>query len=99
MGLGRHLGGLTANQEIAGSSVGEVRSRTDWDPVWTRPNPAVLVLVQDFPKNPGPLGLWSGHSHIARDCLRPGLDWDHSTYISTVLYYISNILIIRYFTK
>ena len=58
------------------SSVGEVQSRTDWNPVWTRPNPTVPVQVWDFPKNTGPLGLRSGHSHIARDRLRPGLDWD-----------------------
>ena len=58
------------------NSVGEVRSRTDWDPVWTGPNPAVPVQVWDFPENTGPLGLRSGHSHIARDRLRPGLDRD-----------------------
>ena len=46
-------------------SVGEVRSQTDWDPVWTGPNPVVLVLVWDFPKNMGPLGLRSGQFHIA----------------------------------
>ena len=69
------------------TSVGTVRSQTDWDPVWTRPNSMVPVPVPvlDFPKNMGLLGLWSGHSNIAQDCLRPGLDWDHSTYISTVL--------------
>ena len=58
------------------TSVGEVRSRTDWNPVWTRPNPTVPVQVWDFPENIGPLGLRSGHSHIARDRLRPGLDRD-----------------------
>ena len=57
-------------------SVGEVRSQTDWDPVWTGPNPAVPVPVWDFPKNPGPLGPRSQHSHIAPDRLRPGLDRD-----------------------
>ena len=46
-------------------SVGEVQSQTDWDPVWTGPNSAVLVPVWDFPKNTGPLGSRSGHSHIA----------------------------------
>ena len=46
-------------------SVGEVRSQTDWDPVWTGPNPAVPVPVWDFPKNTGPLGLQSGQFHIA----------------------------------
>ena len=51
--------------EVVQSSVGEVRSRTDWDPVWTGPNPAVPVQVRDFPKITGPLGLRSGHSHIA----------------------------------
>ena len=67
------------------ASVGEVRSRTDWDPVWTGPNPTVPVPVWDFPKNVGPLGLWSGQSHIAQDSPRPGLDQDCSTYISTIL--------------
>ena len=66
-------------------SVGEVRSRTDWDLVWTGPNPAVPVPVWDFPKIPGLLGLRSGHSHIARDHLRPGLDQDRMTYISNML--------------
>ena len=66
-------------------SVGEVRSQTDWDPVWTGPNPAVLVLVWDFPKNPGPLGPRSQHPHIAQDHLRPGLDRDRITYISNML--------------
>ena len=46
-------------------SVGEVQSRTNWDPVWTGPNPAVPVQVWDFPENTRPLGLRSGHSHIA----------------------------------
>ena len=54
-------------------SVGEVRSGTDWDPVWTGPNPAVPVPVWDFPKNPGPLGLRSGHSNLAQD--RPDPVW------------------------
>ena len=67
------------------SSVGEVQSQTDWDPVWTGPNPTVLVQVWDFPKNTGLLGLWSGHSHIAGDRLRPGLDWDCITYVSNML--------------
>ena len=66
-------------------SVGEVRSQTDWDPVWTEPNSTVPVPVWDFPKNTGPLGSRSGHSHIAPDRLRPGLDWDHMTYISYML--------------
>ena len=66
------------------SSVGEVWSRADWDLVWTGPNPVVPVLVWDFPKNTGLLGLQSRHSHIARDRLRPGLDWDHLTYISSI---------------
>ena len=69
---------------IDDTSVGEVRSRTDWDPVWTGPNPAVPVLVWDFPKNSGPLGLLSRHSHITRDHLRPGLDRDHLPYISSI---------------
>ena len=47
------------------TSVGEVRSQTDWNPVWTGPNPAVLVQVWDFPKNTRPLGPRFGHSHIA----------------------------------
>ena len=72
------------DQSLPGS-VGEVRSRTDWDPVWTGPNSAVLVPVWDFPKNTGPLGSRSGHSHIARDHLRPGLDRDRITYISYML--------------
>ena len=67
------------------ASVGEVQSGTNWDPVWTGPNPAVPVPVWDFPKIPGPLGLRSGHSHIARDHLRPGLDRDRVTYISNML--------------
>ena len=49
-------------REVVKASVGEVRSWTDWDLVWTRPNPAVPVWVWDFPKNLGPLGLWSGQS-------------------------------------
>ena len=49
----------------AGTSVGEVRSQTDWNPVWTGPDPAVPVPVWDFPKNTGPLGLQSGQFHIA----------------------------------
>ena len=72
-------------EQIGLPSVGEVWSGTDWDPVWTRPNPAVPVPVWDFPKNPRPLGLRSGHSHIARDRLRPGLDPDRITYISNML--------------
>ena len=68
---------VTCEGLVIQSSVGEVQSRTDWDPVWTRPNPAVPVQVWDFPENTGLLGLRSGHSHIARDCLRPGLDRDH----------------------
>ena len=47
------------------TSVGEVRSQTNWDPVWTGPNPMVPVPVWDFPKNMGPLGLQSGQSYIA----------------------------------
>ena len=66
-------------------SVGEVQSRTNWDPVWTGPNPTVPVQVWDFPKNTRPLGLQSGHSHISQDCLRPGLDQDRITYISNML--------------
>ena len=71
-----------------GVSVGEVWSQTDWDPVWTRPNPTVPVPVWDFPKNTGPLGPRSGHSHIAQDCLRPGLDRDRITYISYMLIFL-----------
>ena len=78
-----HGGG--ADQDSDMPSVGEVHSQTDWDPVWTRPNPAVPVPVWDFPKNPGPLGLQSGHSHIAQDRLRPGLDQDCIIYISNML--------------
>ena len=54
---------------IIDDSVGEVWSRTNWDLVWTGPNPAVPVPVpvQDFPKNTGPLGLQSGQFHIAQD--------------------------------
>ena len=47
------------------ASVGEVQSCTDWDLVWTGPNPAVPVQVPDFPKDTRPLGFRSGHSHIA----------------------------------
>ena len=82
-----HLGPAQLKGHSISGSVGEVWSRTDWDPVWTRPNPAVPVPVWDFPKNPGPLGLQSGHSHIARDRLRPSLDRDRITYT------ISNMLI------
>ena len=69
-------------------SVGEVQSRTDWDPVWTGPNPAVPVQVPDVPKDTGPLGLWSGHSHIAQDRLRPGLDRDCISYNANILFLI-----------
>ena len=51
--------------QVFGTSVGEVWSQTNWDPVWTRPNPIVTVWVWDFPKKRGPLGLWSGHSNIS----------------------------------
>ena len=78
-------GTYICKSERQGSSVGEVRSQTDWDPVWTGPNPTVPVQVWDFPKNTRLLGLRSGHSHIARDRLRPGLDRDRISYISNML--------------
>ena len=53
-----------ASGGLLAPSVGEVWSQADWDPVWSRPNPTVPVLVWDFPKNVGPLGLQSGQSHI-----------------------------------
>ena len=82
-----HLVALTIIHSACalGASVGEVQSQTDWDPVWTGPNLAVPVPVWDFPKNTGPLGPQSGHSHIARDRLRPSLDPDRITYISNML--------------
>ena len=44
---------------VLGPSVGEVRSQTDWDLVWTRPNSAVLVPVWDFVR----ATLRRGHSY------------------------------------
>ena len=76
---------MTNRHSSISSSVGEVWSQTNWDPVWTGPNSAVPVLVWDFPKNTGLLGLWSGQSHIAQDCLRPSLDRDRSTHVSNVI--------------
>ena len=69
-------GGLVARSD-GESSFGEVRFQTDWDLVWTGPNPAVPVPVWDFPKNAGPLGLRSVHSHLAQD--RPDLVWTGTT--------------------
>ena len=77
-------------------SVGEVRSQTDWDLVWTGPNPAVLVPVWDFPKNTGSLGLWSGQFHIAWDGPRPSLDRDHLNYLSNVFNIIFLIQLLFY---
>ena len=64
-GWGRCCEAALTHCSIVESSVGEVQSQTDWNPVWTGPNPAVLVQVWDFPKNTGPLGPRFGHSHIA----------------------------------
>ena len=65
--------------EAVASSVGEVQSWTDWDLVWTGPNPVVLVWVWDFLKNPRLFGLWSGQSHMGQD--GPDLVWTRTTYL------------------
>ena len=82
-------------------SVGEVRSRADWDPVWTGPNSAVPVPVWDFPKKAGPLGLRSGQSHIGRDGPRPGLDQDRLNYLSNEsnVIFLIQLLLYRLLTK
>ena len=43
------------------------------------------VIANYIQHGEGPLGPRSGHSHFARDRLRPGLDWDRITYISYML--------------
>ena len=71
-------------------------TQTDWDPVWTGPNPPVPVLVWDFPKNMGPLGLRSGQFHIAWDSPRPGLYQDRLNYLSNVFNIIFWIQLLFY---